>query len=139
VLQVSDITDPNGNTASFAFSPAGFLTDQLVRGKNGEGDAQHPSVRMEYDLLAFRERHQPIFVRSIRREHHDSETDVPVPQRDETITSVEYSDGFGCPLQNRAQAEHILFGDPVFGGNVIGRPVRRSWRYGGACPTTQRP
>jgi RHS repeat-associated protein len=119
VLQAGSITDPNGNTVSFVFSPAGFLTGQFLRGKNGEGDAQNPSVRMEYDLLAFRERHQPIFVRTIRRVHHDSETDVATPQRDDTITSVEYSDGFGRLLQTRAQAEDVLFGDPVFGGNVI--------------------
>jgi RHS repeat-associated protein len=119
VLQASSITDPNGNIASFAFSPAGLLTDQFVRSKNGEGDAQHPSIHMEYDLLAFRERHQPISVRTVRRVHHDSETDVPVPQRDDAITSVEYSDGFGRLIQTRTQAEDILFGDPVFGGNVI--------------------
>jgi hypothetical protein len=119
VLQASDITDPNGNITSFNFSPAGLLTAQFVRGRNGEGDAQHPSSRMEYDLLAFSERRQPMFVRTIRRVHHDSETDVPPERRDETIISVEYSDGFGRLLQTRAQAEDTLFGDPVFGGNVI--------------------
>jgi hypothetical protein len=119
VLQASDITDHNGNIASFAFSPAGFLTAQFVRGKNGEGDVQHPSVRMEYDLLAFAERQQPILVRSIRRVHHDSETDVPPEQRDEIIIRVDYSDGFGRLLQARVQAEDTLFGDPVFGGNLI--------------------
>src|SRR5262249_12327694 len=105
VLQASDITDANSNTASFAFSPAGFVTAQFVRGKSGEGDSANPSVRMEYDLLAFSERRQPIFVRSIRRVHHDSETDVLADRRDETITSVEYSDGFGRLLQTRGQAE----------------------------------
>ena len=58
-------------------------------------------------------------MRSIRRVHHDSETDVPAEQRDETIVSIEYSDGFGRLLQTRAQAEDTLFGDPVFGGGVI--------------------
>jgi RHS repeat-associated protein len=119
VLQARAITDPNGNTASFVFSPAGFLTAQFMRGKNGDGDGVNPSLRMEYDLLAFSERRQPMFVRSIRRVHHDSETDVPPEQRDETITSVEYSDGFGRLLQTRTQAEDTLFGDPIFGGNVI--------------------
>ena len=72
VLQASEITDTNGNTASFAFSPAGFVTAQFVRGKAGEGDGTHPSVRMEYNLLAFSEHRQPMFVRSICRVHHDS-------------------------------------------------------------------
>jgi YD repeat-containing protein len=119
VLQARAITDANGNVADFAFSPAGFVTAQSVRGKNGEGDGVNPGVRMEYDLLAFSGRRQPIFVRSIRRVHHDSETDVPPERRDDTITSVEYSDGFGRLLQTRTQAENTLFGDPVFGGNVI--------------------
>jgi RHS repeat-associated protein len=119
VLQASDITDPNDNTASFAFSPAGFLVAQFLTGKNGEGDSAHPSMRMEYDLLAFSERRQPASVRSIRRVHHDSETGVPADEREETIESVEYSDGLGRLLQTRSQAEDTLFGDPVFGQGVL--------------------
>ena len=52
-------------------------------------------------------------VRSVRRVHHDTDTDVPAGQRDEVIVSVEYSDGFGRVLQTRAQAEDTLFGDPT--------------------------
>ena len=48
-----------------------------------------------YDLLAFAERGQPVSVRTDRRVHHDTDTDVPAEQRDEVIVSVEYSDGFG--------------------------------------------
>jgi RHS repeat-associated protein len=44
---------------------------------------------------------------------------VPLPQRDETIETVEYSDGFGRLLQTRTQAEDILFGDLSFGGGVL--------------------
>ncbi len=119
VLQASRINDPNGNLAEFRFSPAGLLMAQYIRGKNGEGDASNPSVRMEYDLLAFANRGQPVFVRTISRVHHDSETDVPAPKRDATIESVEYSDGFGRVLQKRAQAEDTLFGDEIFGGSVL--------------------
>ena len=64
-------------------------------------------------------RQQPVFVRSIVREHHVTETDVPLPERDETIETVEYSDGFGRLLQTRTQAEDVLFGDPSFGGGVL--------------------
>jgi RHS repeat-associated protein len=119
VLQARQIIDPNGNFSEFRFSPTGLVTAQFVRGKSGEGDAGNPSVRMEYDLLAFVKRGQPIFVRTIRRTHHDSETDVPVPERDATIHSIEYSDGFGRLLQKRNQAEDTLFGDPIFGGAVL--------------------
>jgi RHS repeat-associated protein len=44
---------------------------------------------------------------------------VPLPERDETIETIEYSDGFGRLLQARAQAEHVIFGDPAFGGAVL--------------------
>jgi RHS repeat-associated protein len=42
-----------------------------------------------------------------------------LPERDKTIETVEYSDGFGRLLQTRTQAEDILFGDPSFGGGVL--------------------
>jgi RHS repeat-associated protein len=118
-MQVKTVTDPNGTTTEVTYSPAGLVTAQYVRGKHGEGDATHPSIRFEYDLHAFAERQQPISVRTIRRAHHDSELDVPVDVRDHTIESVEYSDGFGRLLQARAQAEDLLFGDAVFGGGTL--------------------
>lgn len=115
-LQASRITDTNGNSVEFEFSPSGFLATQSVRGKYGEGDAATPSVRMEYDLLAFAERREPICIRTVSRVHHDTETDVPPEQRAATIEAVEYSDGLGRLLQTRAQAENTLFGDPLSGG-----------------------
>ena len=119
VLQPRLVTDVNGNTTSATFSPAGFVTANYVRGKNGEGDDTLPSVRMEYDLLAYVERGQPVFVRTISRVFHDTQTDIPTERRDDEIVSVEYSDGFGRSLQTRSQAEDVLFGDPVFGGGVL--------------------
>ena len=88
---------------------------------------------MEYDFFAYDERDdtQPAFVRSIVREHHVTETDVPLPERDETIETVEYSDGFGRLLQTRTQAEDVLFGDPTFRrGCLVCRSVRRDRRCG---------
>jgi hypothetical protein len=70
---------------------------------------------MTYDLSAFAERAEPIFVRTVRRIHHVTDTDVPPVERDETIETVAYFDGFGRQLQTRSQAEDIAFGDPVFG------------------------
>jgi len=119
VLQAQQVTDINGNVAGFAFSPSGLLTAQTVQGKNGEGDSTHPSVTMEYDLLAFTESGQPISVRTTKRVHHDSETDVPAANRDDVLVSVQYSDGFGRLIQTRIQAEDTLFGDPALGGGVI--------------------
>ena len=126
VLQPRQVTDPNGNQSLFTFTPLGLLSETFVRGKPGEGDQTRPSVTMTYDFMAFLETKQadpnnpkPIYVHASRRVHHDSETDVPPSERDETIESREYSDGFGRLLQTRAQAEDVLFGDPVFGDTVL--------------------
>ena len=109
VLQPGEVTDPNGNHTRFTFTPLGLLKDTWVLGKptNNEGDRQRPSVKMEYDFLAFVDRGQPVSVRTIQQVHHDTEMDVPLPQRDETITTVEYSDGFGRLLQTRTQGEDV--------------------------------
>lgn len=119
VLHPGETTDVNGNSTSVTYSPAGLVTAQYVRGKNGEGDRDAPGLRMTYDLHAFAGRGRPASVRSIRRVHHDTEPDVVAGQRDEVIVSVAYSDGFGRVLQTRSQAEETLFGDPAFGGNAI--------------------
>ena len=122
VLQPRMTTDANGNRRAVSFSPMGLVTAAAVMGKEGEqvGDTlQDPGSRFEYDFLAFLKRQQPIFVRSIVREHHVTETDVPLPRRNETIETVEYSDGFGRLLQTRTQAEDVLFGDLSFGGGVL--------------------
>jgi RHS repeat-associated protein len=118
-LAAKRITDANGNVGEFAFSPLGLLTAEWVRGKGGEGDRENPSVRREYDLLAFMERRQPLEVRTLQRTHHDSETDVPLETRNEIIESVQYSDGFGRLLQSRSRAEDTLFGDEPFGHGAL--------------------
>jgi RHS repeat-associated protein len=121
VLQPREVTDPNNNHTRFGFTPLGLLKDTWVLGKpaNAEGDKNRPSVSIEYDFLAFADRGQPISVRSICQVHHDTETDVPLPQRDETITGVEYSDGFGRLLQTRTQAENVVFGEDLNFGNQV--------------------
>jgi RHS repeat-associated protein len=123
VLQPHEITDRNNNQSTFHFTPLGFLQSSFVKGKGHEGDQQRPGLSLEYGLLAFENsdinNRQPVFVRTIRRMHHDTEIDIPQPDRDETIMTVEYSDGFGRLLQTRTQAESIVFGDTVFGGNVL--------------------
>ena len=127
VFQPARITDPNGNRTAFTFSPLGMLDGTVVMGKeDGEqaGDTpEMPGTRVEYDFFAFQnsppEDRRPMFVRTIRREHHFHDTGVPVPQRDDTIETVEYSDGFGRLIQTRTQAEDLLMGDPVFGHGVL--------------------
>ena len=122
VLQPRMVTDANANRRAVSFGPLGLVTATAVMGKEGEqvGDTlEEPGSRLEYDFFAFVNRQQPVFVRSIVREHHVTETDVPLPERDATIETVEYSDGFGRLLQTRTQAEDVLFGDPNFGEGVL--------------------
>ncbi|MBB3188945.1 SpvB/TcaC N-terminal domain-containing protein [Halomonas cerina] len=124
VLQPREVSDSNGNRTEYAFTPLGLLEEIFVRGKDAtEGDDNRPSTRFEYDFLAFAnsppDQRQPVFVHTIQHEHHDTEMDVPLPERNATIETREYSDGFGRLLQTRTQAEDVLFGEPVFGGGVL--------------------
>ncbi|MBF2009493.1 MAG: VCBS repeat-containing protein [Chlorogloeopsis fritschii C42_A2020_084] len=125
LLQPKRVTDANANQTEFRFTPLGLLKESWVKGKpdRTEGDRDRPSILMEYGFMTFEnspaENRQPIFVRSLWLTHHDTETDVPQPKRDETITNVEYSDGFGRLLQTRTQAEEVLFGNSTFGGEIL--------------------
>ena len=79
-----------------SYTPLGLLATRSVRGKTStEGDQSRASTLFLYELQAFDDLGQPLSVRTIRSVHHDTELDVPEPQRDERIVSVEYSDGFG--------------------------------------------
>jgi RHS repeat-associated protein len=121
VLQASYVTDPNGNRTRFVFTPLELMKETWVLGElQTEGDRQRPSVRLEYDFNAFARRKEPVFVRTIRHIHHDTETDVPQPLRDHTIETVEYSDGFGRVVQTRSQAEDVIFDDPSLAAPLLG-------------------
>ncbi|GIH02638.1 hypothetical protein Rhe02_07050 [Rhizocola hellebori] len=128
--QPREFTDVNGNRTAFGYTPLGLLERVAVMGKAGEsvGDTlATPGTRHVYDLLAYAQRGRPVSVRSIRRVHHinDTDTDSGV---DDTIETVEFSDGFGRVLQTRVQAEEVAFGDPTFGAlsevgdaDIVGR------------------
>ncbi len=121
VLQPNEVIDPNKNRAEFTFMPMGLLESISIKGGKGEGDQSRPSTRFEYDFNAFLMERQPISVRSIRHVHHDTETDIPLPEQDETIETIEYSDGFGRLLQRRTQAEDVIFDseNPPFGDSGL--------------------
>lgn len=136
VLQAREVADPNGTTTTFTFSPLGLLKSTAIRGQSDtEGDWSRSSVRMEYDLMSFLnsppEHRLPIFVRTIRQIHHETELDVSAGERDETITTVEYSDGFGRLLQTRTQGEDVRFGDESFGGGESVLPRQQIDEAGG--------
>ncbi len=131
VLQPKEVTDPNGNRTIDAFTPLGLLESTAVIGKNGEGDTpDKPSTQFEYSFPDFTVQPEPIFVRTIRRVHYVTDASIPLPERDETIETVEYSDGFGRLLQARTQAEDVIFGEPNFGD--AGLPADQSLPVGDA-------
>jgi RHS repeat-associated protein len=131
VLQPHEVTDPNDNLTVDSYTPLGLLESTALLGKHGEGDTRDkPSTRFEYNFLAFPSRGQPVSVHTVRRVHHANEPDISPSERDETIETVEYSDGFGRLLQTRTQAEDIIFGDPVFGD--VGLPNDQSLPVGDA-------
>jgi RHS repeat-associated protein len=127
VLQPDAITDPNGNQTVVAFTPLGLPAAIAIMGKADEtptGDTlETPGTRFQYDLLAYDgslpDNRQPVFLRTTRRIHHVTDTPIPGEERDDTLESIEYSDGFGRLLQTRAQAEDVLFGSEVFGNDTL--------------------
>lgn len=122
VLQPSETVDSNGNRMAYSFTPLGLLASTAILDKDESGDTlEIPSVKLEYDFQAFSDRQQPVSVRTIQREHHIKETDVPESARDATIETIEYSDGFERLLQTRTQAEDLTFGDPTFGDGTLPR------------------
>jgi len=118
VLQVKEMTEPNGNRTRYAYTPLGLLASIAVMGKTaeavGDTDAQ-PGTRLVYDTLAFVERERPVSARTIRRVYHATDASIPVDERDATIESIAYSDGRGRLLQTRTQAEDVAFGDTLHG------------------------
>ncbi|HJR85266.1 MAG TPA: SpvB/TcaC N-terminal domain-containing protein, partial [Nitrososphaeraceae archaeon] len=120
VLKPKEITDPNGNKNVVSYTPLGLVESIAVIDKNGKGDTvESPSTRFEYDFLAFEREQKPIFAHTIRLMHHLNESGVPLEEKDNTIETREYSDGFGRLLQIRTQAEDVIFGDSVFGDSAL--------------------
>ena len=147
VFQPSIVTGPNGNQTIYAVTPLGLLASIWVAGKAGEGVGDPPSAPSTQLVYTFMgtdssglpvpivDLGQPVSVRTIRRTHHATETDVPPPDRDQIIETTEFTDGFGRLLQTRIQAEDVIFdsaspGNPVFGD--AGLPADQSQPAGDA-------
>lgn len=138
-MQVKRMTDPNGNQSEFAFSPLGLLQKAAVMGKPGEhkGDTlDDPGIRYEYDFFAFEHSGDPVWVKTISREHH-----IKDQVNDNTLQVVEYSDGFGRLLQTRAQTDEVLFGDALWGdsGLPVSQTAPNAPAVGIAAPPGGRP
>ncbi|WP_346294113.1 SpvB/TcaC N-terminal domain-containing protein [Sphaerothrix gracilis] len=122
VMQPHRITDLNGNRSAITFTALGLPATTAVMGKAGEAEGDTldvPGSWLEYDFFAFEENGQPIWVRTIQREHHVNEADAPPTEQDHTLEAIEYSDGFGRLLQTRTQSEDERLGDVYFGNGTL--------------------
>lgn len=111
VMQPALVTDVNGHTSHFRYTPMGLLHKQFVISRTGEGGTESaPEAEFVYDFFAYERTRddsqpQPIFSHSQQRIWHISDN-----LSDDLIESREYSDGFGRVIQKRAQAEDLTFG-----------------------------
>ena len=111
------ITDANGNRGFVTYTPLGLAATAGAMGKVTEtlGDTEAvPGTIYAYNFSSL-----PISVRTEKRIFHATDTSADPAIKDQTIATVEYSDGFGRVVQTRTRAEELLFGDPVFGGGVV--------------------
>ncbi len=117
LLKPHRVTDPNGNRTAYAYTPLGLLSSIAVMGKvtetNGDTEAV-PGTTLTYNFSTL-----PISARTEKRIYHVNDTNAPPEVRDQTIVTVEYSDGFGRVVQTRSRAEDLLFGDPLFGDGIV--------------------
>jgi RHS repeat-associated protein len=124
VMQAKQVTDPNGNRVQLAFTPLGFVNKTAVMGKVTDfpqhGDTlEYPGTLLEYDFFSWTDRQDPAFVKTTVREYHINDYSVDPFIKDNTIVSVQYSDGFGRMIQTRTQCEEVIFGDSIFGSSGL--------------------
>jgi RHS repeat-associated protein len=122
LLQPRMTIDSNGNRKSITYSPLGLIAEIFTMGKDGEAVGDTPDAPghfFNYDLNAWHERGQPVSTRTSIRRHHATDTAIPLPDRDDVIVTVEYTDGFDRLIQTRNLAEDELFGEAEFGGGVL--------------------
>ncbi|HEX8905217.1 MAG TPA: hypothetical protein VF771_10270, partial [Longimicrobiaceae bacterium] len=122
LLKPRRVRDANGARSAVAFTPLGRVEASWNMGRRHEGVGdtwERPSSRCVYDFHAYAERGQPVSVRTIRRVHHAQDGWVPAAERDETVESIQYSDGNGRVVQTRTQGPDVVFGDPVRGEGVL--------------------
>lgn len=99
-LEVSQITDVNGNRSACRFDPLGCVVASATMGQDGAGEGDtldDPTVRLSYSLNRWRDAGLPAVVRVEAREQHGAAN----PRWQESRT---YFDGGGGVLATKAQA-----------------------------------
>src|SRR5207244_47975 len=100
----------------YTYAPLGLVRSSAALGKPGEpiGDTDAaPGTRFEYDFVFTAEPLKPAAVRSIKRLHHVNEPDVATGERDDTVETLQFSDGFGRLIQTRSRGDDVVFDHPL--------------------------
>jgi RHS repeat-associated protein len=118
----SAITDVNGNRKFMQYNATGLPTSTWAASANGTkgGTVDKPDIQYSYDLDAYHRSRttpnpQPASVRTTKRVWHSKDN-----FSEETLETVEYSDGFGRVIQQRVQTAELAFGND---GDDVGLPA----------------
>jgi len=115
VLAPDLITDPNGNRSAVSFDIRGVVVASALMGKVGasEGDTlADPTSTSSYDVFAWRDNSEPIWVRTQARETFGSPTT-------RWLTRYVYTDGSGNPILEKVNAEAGLAPERDAGGALV--------------------
>lgn len=112
-MRPATLTDPNDNTTRFLYTPL-----SLVKAIFLPKDQDRANIEYEYGFDAFLHYRQPVYVHSRQYVYHDTDN-LTSEQLQEFIETREYTDGFGRILQKRLKAADVIFGDEIFGSQVL--------------------
>jgi RHS repeat-associated protein len=122
LCQPGRVTDPNGNDVFMEYTALGLPARAwtVSRDQTHGGTRDKPDASFSYDFDAYRRTRdgpapQPISVRATKRVWHARDA-----VSDETLETIEYSDGFGRLIQQRSQADELTFGTA---GDDVGLPT----------------
>ena len=104
VLAPDLVTDPNGNRSAVSFDIRGVVVASALMGKVGasEGDTlSDPTSTFAYDVFAWRDEGEPIWVRTEAR-------DTFGDPNTRWLTRYVYTDGSGNPILEKVNAEDGL-------------------------------
>ncbi|MEW6517222.1 MAG: SpvB/TcaC N-terminal domain-containing protein [candidate division FCPU426 bacterium] len=105
------LTDANGNSQCYRYTPLGMLSKQFLEGRQGEGGTEdEPELELAYDFAAYQQSRstaapQPIMIHTRRRTAH-----ARAGSSDATWETREYSDGLGRLVQKREMAAEWALG-----------------------------